>query len=108
MVAMITREELKAKIDRGAQFKLVMTMNEWHFEAEHIPGSIWVADKERAAELLDPSEEIVCYCSDKACSSCRIAANLLEKAGYPNVWHYEGGLRDWERAGLPLEGTLVD
>lgn len=107
LVRNISREQLKARLDRGDDIKLVMSMNEWQFEAEHIPGSIWVADKERAERLLDPSDEIVTYCSDRACSASRMAAHLLEEAGYRHVWHYEGGLEEWRAAGYPLEGTLV-
>ncbi len=108
MVRNISREELKARLDRGDAIKLVMSMNEWQFEAEHIPGSIWVADKERAERLLDPKDEIVTYCSDRACSASRMAAHLLEKSGYSHVWHYEGGLQDWTDAGYPVEGTFVE
>ncbi|MEE9237088.1 MAG: rhodanese-like domain-containing protein [Thermoplasmata archaeon] len=108
MVSTISREELKARIDRGDNFKLVMTMNQWHFEAEHIPGSVWIADQGRAAELLDPTDEIVCYCSDRACSASIRAATLLEKAGYKHVWHYDGGLDEWKEAGYPVEGASVE
>ncbi len=36
----IDREELKAKLDRGDDFRLVMTLHDWAFRATHIPGSI--------------------------------------------------------------------
>lgn len=85
-----------------------MTMNEWQYEAEHIPGSVGVADKEGAESFLDPEDEIVTYCSDRACSASRMAAHLLEKAGYKHVWHFEGGLEEWTAAGYPVEGSLVD
>ncbi|MDX1534552.1 MAG: rhodanese-like domain-containing protein [Thermoplasmata archaeon] len=107
MVTILSVEELKTKIDRGDDFKLVMTMNEWHFEAEHIPGSIWVADKERAKALLDPQDEIVCYCSDRACAASRIVSHVLEKSGFPHVYHFDGGLKEWKEAGYPIEGAAV-
>ncbi len=31
MVTILGAAELKTKIDRGDDFKLVMTMNEWHY-----------------------------------------------------------------------------
>lgn len=85
-----------------------MTLNEWQFDAEHIPGSFWVATREAAERLLDREDEIVTYCSDRACSASRMAARLLEKAGFKHVWHYEGGLEDWRSAGYPVEGSQVD
>lgn len=36
----IERDALKARIDRGDDFKLVMVLSAWAFEAKHIPGSI--------------------------------------------------------------------
>ena len=37
-VAMISREELLAKVDSGDPIKLVMALNYWAFDAKHIPG----------------------------------------------------------------------
>ncbi len=107
MVRQITREELKAKLDRGDDFRLIMVMERWHYKAQHIPGSILMEPNKKGMELLSAEEEIVCYCSHSACSTSRRAANLLEKAGFTNVWHYDGGLDDWRSAGYPLEGTAV-
>ena len=36
----ISRGELRAKLDSGEDSNLVMTMNEWTFDAAHIPGSL--------------------------------------------------------------------
>ena len=68
MVENITREELKAKIDRGENFVLVDTMPERYYRHSHLPGAINVpADevRERAPELLpDKNAEIIVYCLD--------------------------------------------
>ena len=55
---MITCEELKEKLDRSDDFKLVMALGDWHFRAAHIPGSIAVCSPAEIAELLDPDDEI--------------------------------------------------
>ena len=34
----ISRDELKAKLDRGDDFKLIMALNRWAYDAKHIPG----------------------------------------------------------------------
>ena len=103
----ISREELKAKLDRGDNFKLVMTLNEWAFNAKHIPGSISISRMEDAARLLDPEEEIVVYCSDPACIASQAAYQYLVKRGFKNVRRYSGGLAEWDAAGYPLEGEAV-
>jgi len=103
----IDRDELRRKIERGDRFQLAMALNEWHFEAARIPGSILVPTKQDALTKLRPEEEVVVYCSDASCYSSRLCVEALERAGYPNVWHYKGGLRDWMDAGFPLEGTMA-
>ena len=107
MVRIITREELKAKLDRRNVFKLVMAMDQWHFEACRIPGSVLLSNKRDAEKLLRKDEEIVVYCSDDACFASRAVADFLERAGYAKVGHYPGGLHDWTAAGYPLEGTMI-
>ncbi|HKZ47271.1 MAG TPA: rhodanese-like domain-containing protein, partial [Thermoplasmata archaeon] len=71
----ITKEELKARIDRGDDFRLAMALNEWHFEAARIPGSILIQDKQAALSKLRPEEEIVVYCSDDSCFSSKRAVD---------------------------------
>ena len=61
----ITREELKAKIDRGDDFVLLEVLGEESYKQLHLPGAIRFQDTDRAAELLpDKSVEIVAYCSN--------------------------------------------
>ena len=104
---LISREELKEKLDRGDDFKLVMTLGEFGFRAKHIPGSLSVTSPLRAADELDPADEIVVYCSDEQCVASIDAFASLERAGYTNVRRYAGGISDWETAGYPLEGELA-
>jgi len=101
------REELKAKIDRGDPFRLVMVMHDWQFEAAHIPGSILVRTNQEAVKTLNREDEIVVYCSEAKCSTSKAAADFMERAGFKHVIHYRGGLKDWSEAGYPLEGSAV-
>ena len=103
----ISREELKAKLECGDNFKLVMTLNEWAFKARHIPGSINISRIEDATRLLDPEEEIVVYCSDPACIASQAAYQYLVKRGFKNVRRYSGRLAEWDAAGYPLEGDAA-
>lgn len=104
---LIDREELKAKLDRGDDFKLVMALHEFAFNAMHIPGSVHYVTVDEAFARLDPEEEIVVYCSDEACVASRFAHEALVDAGYQNVKRYAGGLSEWLAAGYPLEGTAA-
>ena len=58
---MIDRDELKAKLDRGDDFKLVMVLGEWGFHAKHIPGSLNLSSPIEIPKLLDHNDEIVVY-----------------------------------------------
>ena len=100
----IEREELKAKLDRGDDFKLIMAMHEWGFRAAHIPGSVHYNTVEEASRALDVDDEIVVYCTDPACVASQFAYQWLVDAGYQNVRRYAGGLSDWAAAGYELEG----
>jgi len=61
----ITREELKAKMDRGDDFFLLEVLGEASYRRAHLPGAIRFQDMNRAHELLpDMSAEIVAYCSN--------------------------------------------
>ena len=104
---LISREDLKRKLDEGEDLKLVCALGEWAFRAMHIPGSIHVGRPEQAAELLDKGDQIVVYCTNVNCVASQMAYHRLVKAGYKNVRRYAGGLEDWEEAGYPLAGEPV-
>ncbi len=103
----IDRDELKAKLDSGDDFKLVMALNEWAYRAEHIPGSVHFPSIESALASLNTDDDIVVYCSDPACAASKYAYFGLVEHGYINVRRYEGGLSDWVAAGYPLAGSTV-
>jgi rhodanese-related sulfurtransferase len=64
----ISRDELKARMDRGDDFVLVDAMPMMYYRHSHLPGAINLpADevRERAPGLLpDKDAEIVVYCID--------------------------------------------
>jgi rhodanese-related sulfurtransferase len=103
----ISREELKEKLDRKENFRLVMALADWAYQAKHIPGSIHFATMKEALQSLNKDDEIVVYCSDENCIASSALGQLLERNGYTHVLHYVGGLQDWEQAGFPLEGMWV-
>ena len=103
----INREELKQKLDRQEDFRLVMALGKWEYLAKHIPGSLHFATIPEALASLKQEDEIVVYCSDETCIASRALGQLLERHGYSHVLHFAGGLEAWEQAGYPLEGEWV-
>ena len=104
---LITREELRRKMERGDEFKLVMTLSAHAFRAKHIPSSWYFETIGEALAALDPAEEIIVYCADVHCVASIYAYRRLEQAGYTRVCRYAGGVADWEEAGYPLESGPV-
>jgi len=103
----ITREELREKIDRGEDFKLINCLDDWMFRAKRIPGSIRFENLKDALATLDPKEEVIVYCSNFDCAASAIVYQQLAEHGFQNLRHYAGGIADWEDAGYPLEGDRL-
>jgi rhodanese-related sulfurtransferase len=106
MVAKIERDELKSKMDRGEDFVLIEVLTPRVYERGHIKGAINIPFKRIAVEArkrFDQNKELVVYCSDSACKASQIAAQKLDKLGFSAVQHYQGGKKDWEEAGYPME-----
>ena len=106
-IKLISHDELKRKLERKDQFKLVMALGDWEYRAKHIPGSLHFLTPEEALASLTQDDEIVVYCSNSACSASVIAYEYLVHHGYTHVRRYAGGLLDWEEAGYPLDGEMV-
>lgn len=107
MVGNISREELKAKMDRGETFVLVDALSPKHYESSHLPGAINLPYEfvDEAEEVLPEKDvEIVVYCMNVDCEASTEEARELEGMGYRNVRHYAEGKQDWIKAGLPIEG----
>jgi rhodanese-related sulfurtransferase len=66
MESTISREELKAKLDRGDDFALVEALPEAYYRRSHLPGALHMpADRVRelAPVLLpDKDRQVITYC----------------------------------------------
>ncbi len=96
----MSHEELKQKLDHHEDFRLVMVLAEWAYQAKRIPGSIHFATMREALEPLKKEDEIVVYCSDESCIASRALGQLLERHGYAHVLHYAGGSRSGNRQAI--------
>src|SRR3954462_123521 len=99
MVTPITREELKAKLDRGDPVVLLEALPARYYDHSHLPGALNLPHDEvdaRAPVLApDKTAEIVVYCANLPCRNSAIAARRLAELGYARVREYEEGKADW-------------
>ena len=105
---LISREELKEKLDKEEDIQLVFALGAWQYRAKHIPGSLHFDKLKDALQVLEQDDEIIVYCSNPACAASSFAYRFLMNHGYKNVRRYAGGLLEWEDAGYPLEGESVN
>jgi rhodanese-related sulfurtransferase len=106
MIAEITREELKQKLDHPKKFVLLETLAPEDYRRSHLPGALNLPPDEcaRLAPGLIPGKdtEVIVYCAGPECHASENAARELSQMGYSKVRRYVGGKRDWMDAGLPV------
>ena len=107
----ITRADLKEKMEGLEDLKLVFTLGEWQYRAMHIPGPLNIPCSpslfalQEGVQQLKPDDEIVVYCSNDICYASISVYYFLTQRGFKNVSRYAGGLEDWYEAGYPLAGN---
>jgi rhodanese-related sulfurtransferase len=107
MATTISRDALKAKLDRADSFILLEALPATYFEDAHLPGAHNMphdqVDALAPTMIPDRSTEVVVYCANAPCPNSGIAARRLQALGYANVREYVEGKEDWVNAGLPVE-----
>lgn len=107
MVDLISREALKARIDRGDAFVLLDTLPEAAYRKGHLPGAINIPSDDiiddAPRRIPDRDTEVVVYCANGPCKRSRLAAERLVELGYRRVRDYHEGKADWIDADLPVE-----
>jgi rhodanese-related sulfurtransferase len=103
----ISKDELVAKLN-SRDLVIVNVLARPAYEKIRIRGSVSIPRSELEGgrwKELDSKKEIVVHCSSYECGASRMAAEFLEARGF-DVKAYEGGIKEWAEAGLPMEGTI--
>ena len=107
MTATITRDEIKARLDRGDAITLVEALPVKFYAEAHLPGAINIPHdrvRELAPTLLpDKHAPIAVYCASTECNNSKLATDQLRSLGYTDAREYVDGKKDWIEAGLPVE-----
>ena len=98
MIGTITVEELKAKQDAGASFRLIDVREEHEYQLCRISGAELKPLGQIAQWMheLDPNEELILQChhgmrSQRACM-------MLASQGFTNVTNLTGGIDAWSQS----------
>ena len=103
-VEMISKDQLLAKIKNNDGVQIVNVLSPEFYGKGFIKGSkkIPVDQLDRRMNELDKSKEVVTYCASTECNASRKAAEKLAAKGF-KVKAYEGGIKEWSEAGLPMD-----
>jgi rhodanese-related sulfurtransferase len=95
----ITVEDLKQKLDSGADLTVLDVREPWEFDAAHIEGSKLIPMDHIPARInqeLDPEDHIVVICHHGV-RSANVAA-WMQQQGFERVQSLRGGIDRWSRA----------
>lgn len=101
---MIHKDELHKKIQAGESIQIVNVLDPEKYVLGFIKGSLKIPVDKLDARIseLDKSKPVVTYCAGGECNASKSAAAKLASKGF-NVSVYEGGIREWKAAGLPMD-----
>jgi len=101
----ITAAELNTLIKSGKAPLIVDVRSSWEYKAGHVPGAIhlpfWLAYA-RVDEINAPKDELVIvYCAYGPRAG--IGKTALVREGFTQVRYLQGHMKEWNKAGLPVE-----
>ncbi|MEY4337577.1 MAG: hypothetical protein RL680_472 [Actinomycetota bacterium] len=95
----ISVEDLKSKFAANEDFLLIDVREPEEFAQSRIPGSVLIPVAgfvdASAFKLLPRDKEIILHCRSGIRSATCLA--LIQKAGFTNSRHLEGGIVAWEK-----------
>jgi rhodanese-related sulfurtransferase len=90
-------------VENGA--KLIDVREDNEYEAGHAAGALHmgrgIIERDIVQTFPEKDTEAVLYCGGGYRSA--LAADMLQKMGYTNVWSMEGGWKAWNESGAPIE-----
>ena len=95
----------KTMLANGERPLLVDTREDSEWAAGHAAGAVHLSkgiiERDIEAKVPDKETQMVLYCGGGFRSA--LAADALQRMGYPNVVSLDGGWRAWQQAGMPVE-----
>lgn len=97
----ISVDETLKRIEDGA--KLIDVREDNEYEAGHAAGASHmgrgIIERDIVQTFPDKGTELILYCGGGYRSA--LAADMLQRMGYTNVWSMAGGWKAWKDSGAP-------
>ena len=102
----VSKEDVLIHLQKGTAI-IVNVLARHSYDELHIKGSVSIPFdlvEDGRLDALGGQKSVVTYCKNYTCLASKRAARILKNMGY-NASAYEGGIEEWEKFGLPVEGT---
>jgi rhodanese-related sulfurtransferase len=118
-VTLVSPDEAVRLIENTPDLYVLSVCHKWEFDYYRIPGSVLIPHWMLRDKIVDndlypeinrgrtPAKDqpILVYCSTGG--RTRRAAGVLRELGFRKVHVLQGGMREWMRAGVPVEKTSL-
>jgi rhodanese-related sulfurtransferase len=99
-------EETRARLVQNEQARLIDVREDQEWAAGHASGAEHlgkgIIERDIEERVADKQTELILYCGGGYRSA--LAADVLQRMGYTNVFSMAGGWKAWKEAGAPIEG----
>jgi len=107
LVDIISRDELKKKLDKKEPVKLLDVRDTPDYKKEHIKGALHLLisdmNEENLKKIFKTNDLIITYSLNFNCPASGIAAEKLLKFGFRQVLRYKGGWEEWKDSNYPTK-----
>ena len=101
----VSVEETQARMKENAGAKLIDVREDNEWEAAHAAGAIHlgkgIIERDIETTVPDKDTELILYCGGGYRSA--LAADVLQRMGYTNVFSMAGGWKAWKDSGAEIE-----
>ena len=101
----VSVEDTRARIAADPKARLIDVREDDEWRAGHAAGAEHlgkgIIERDIEATVPDKSTELILYCGGGYRSA--LAADVLQRMGYTNVWSMAGGWKAWKDSGAPVE-----
>jgi rhodanese-related sulfurtransferase len=100
----VTVEETRQGLSQNPDAKLVDVREDNEWQAAHAAGAEHlgkgIIERDIEAKVSDKATELILYCGGGFRSA--LAADVLQRMGYTNVFSMAGGWKAWKDSGAPV------